>query len=120
VSNAIGAAVASVVAVGLLSLLLASGFSSSGLPAKLETAVLFDNVDFVSNHALRSVLGENVGDAGADRQGGVDLRGRPATRVASGVLDRGRDLVVVDPPCGAIAEICAGRVVSRGDRERGE
>jgi len=57
VSNAIGAAFASVVAVGLLSLLLASAFGKSGLPPKLETRTLFDNVDFVSNHELRSALG---------------------------------------------------------------
>jgi MFS family permease len=57
VSNAIGAAFASVVAVALLSMLLTSAFGRSGLPPKLETRVLFDNVDFVSNHELRSVLG---------------------------------------------------------------
>src|SRR5262249_1727263 len=51
-----GAAFASVIAVGLLSLFLSSAFSGSGLPAKLETKTLFDNVDFVSNHELRSVL----------------------------------------------------------------
>src|SRR5262249_4784062 len=41
VSNAIGAAFASVVAVGLLGMLLASGFAGSELPPKLETRVLF-------------------------------------------------------------------------------
>src|SRR5262249_40754150 len=57
VSTAIGAAFASVVAVGLLSLLLTSGFDGSGLPRKLESAALFDNVDFVTNHEVRTVLG---------------------------------------------------------------
>jgi MFS family permease len=56
-SNAIGAAFASVVAVGLLGVFLASGFSRSELPPQLEARVLFDNVDFVTNHELRSVLG---------------------------------------------------------------
>jgi MFS family permease len=56
-SNAIGAAFASVVAVGLLGVFLASGFARSELPPQLETHVLFDNVDFVTNHELRSVLG---------------------------------------------------------------
>jgi MFS family permease len=55
-SNAIGAAFASVVAVGLLSVFLASAFGRSELPRKLETKALFDDVDFVSNHDLRSVL----------------------------------------------------------------
>jgi MFS family permease len=57
VSNAIGAAFASVVAVGLLGLLLASGFARSELPPELVTQVLFDDVDFVTNDELRSVLG---------------------------------------------------------------
>jgi MFS family permease len=57
VSNAVGAAFASVVAVALLGMLLASGFAGSDLPPRLETKVLFDQVDFVTNHELRSVLG---------------------------------------------------------------
>jgi MFS family permease len=57
VSNALGAAFASVVAVGLLGVFLASAFSRSGLPSDLEPRALFDNVDFVSNHDLRSALG---------------------------------------------------------------
>jgi MFS family permease len=56
VSNAIGAAVSSVIAVGLLGLFLSSAFHGSDLPRKLETRVLFDNVDFVTNHDLRSAL----------------------------------------------------------------
>src|SRR5262249_3498575 len=57
VSNAIGAAFAGVVAVGLLGLLLASGFARSDLPSKLETRVLFNDVNFVRNDELRSTLG---------------------------------------------------------------
>jgi MFS family permease len=57
VSNAVGAAFASVVAVALLSMLLASAFAASDLPPQLETRVLFDQVDFVTNHELRSALG---------------------------------------------------------------
>jgi MFS family permease len=60
VSNAIGAAFAGVVAVGLLSLLLSTAFGRSELPPHLEKTVLFDNVDFVSNHALKSALGKTV------------------------------------------------------------
>jgi MFS family permease len=56
-SNAIGAAFASVVAVALLGVLLGSAFAQSDLPPELETKVLFDQVDFVTNHELRSVLG---------------------------------------------------------------
>jgi MFS family permease len=57
VSNALGAAFASVVAVGLLSMFLASAFSQSRLPTELATSVLFDDVNFVTNDKLRSVLG---------------------------------------------------------------
>src|SRR5262245_4120313 len=57
VSNALGAACASVLAVGLLSVFLASAFSQSALPPELKTHVLFDDVDFVTNDKLRSVLG---------------------------------------------------------------
>jgi hypothetical protein len=57
VSNALGAAFASVVAVGLLGAFLASAFNQSELPPELKIHVLFVDVDFVSNDELRSVLG---------------------------------------------------------------
>jgi MFS family permease len=57
VSNAIGAAFASVVAVGLLGVFLGSAFNGSELPPQLETRLLLDNVDFVTNHDVRSALG---------------------------------------------------------------
>jgi MFS family permease len=56
VSNALGAAFASVVAVGLLGIFLASAFSQSELPVELKTHVLFDDIDFVPNDKLKSVL----------------------------------------------------------------
>jgi MFS family permease len=57
VSNALGAAFASVVAVGLLGLFLATAFSHSDLPPELESHARFDNADFVTNDELRNVLG---------------------------------------------------------------
>src|SRR5262245_40832332 len=57
VSNALGAAFASVVAVGLLGVFLASAVSQSELPTELKAHVLFDDVNFVTNDKLRSVLG---------------------------------------------------------------
>jgi hypothetical protein len=56
VSNALGAAFASVVAVGLLRMFLASGYSRSGLPHELETRAVSGGVDFVTHNEL-SVLG---------------------------------------------------------------
>ncbi len=58
VSSALGAAFASVVAVGLLSVLLTSAFNQSSLPPQLRTEINFDQVDFVSNDQLRAVLGQ--------------------------------------------------------------
>src|SRR5262245_1700769 len=57
VSTAIGAAFASVVAVGLLGVLLSSAFARSELPPQLRAHVLFDDVDFVTNDELKNVLG---------------------------------------------------------------
>jgi MFS family permease len=56
VSNALGAAFASVVAVGLLGVLLSSAFDQSELPPELETGSLFDDVDFVTNRDLTGAL----------------------------------------------------------------
>jgi MFS family permease len=56
VSNALGAAFASVVAVGLLGLFIVSSFYQSGLPPALKAEINFNQVDFVSNDQLREVL----------------------------------------------------------------
>jgi MFS family permease len=56
VSNALGAAAASVVAVGLLGVFLASALSRSGLPPELHAHVLPADVDFVTSDELRSDL----------------------------------------------------------------
>jgi len=57
VSNALGAALTSVVAVGLLGMFLASAFNEAGLPPELVPHALFDDVDFVTSAELRNVLG---------------------------------------------------------------
>ena len=57
VSNALGAALASVVAVGLLGVFLASAFSSSELPHELRSEAPFNDVNFVTDAELRSELG---------------------------------------------------------------
>ncbi|MCB0228726.1 MAG: MFS transporter, partial [Anaerolineae bacterium] len=58
VSSALGAAFSSVVAVGLLSVFIISAFNISGLPQSLHYEINFDNIDFVSNDQLRSVLSQ--------------------------------------------------------------
>jgi MFS family permease len=57
VSNALGAAFASVVAVGLLGVFLASAYSGSDLPNELKTRAVSGGADFVTNNELRSALG---------------------------------------------------------------
>ena len=60
VSNALGAAFASVVAVGLLGVFLNSAFARSDLPPKLRNEAVFDDVDFVTNSELRRTLAANA------------------------------------------------------------
>lgn len=57
VSGALGSAFASVVAVGLLGVVITTAFNRSDLPPVLETEINFDQVDFVTNNQLRIVLG---------------------------------------------------------------
>ncbi len=57
VSNALGAALAGVVAVGLLGVFLASAFSQSELPPELHAEAVFHDIDFVTSDELRSELG---------------------------------------------------------------
>jgi hypothetical protein len=55
---ALGAAFAGVVAVGLLSLFIVSAFEQSNLPEILRTEINFDQIDFVSNDQLKTVLNQ--------------------------------------------------------------
>jgi MFS family permease len=56
VSSALGAAFAGVVAVGLLGLLITTSFNRSTLPPALKTEINFDDINFVSNSQLETVL----------------------------------------------------------------
>jgi MFS family permease len=59
-SSALGAAFASVVAVGLLGLIITSSFSQSTLPPALKIELNFDNVNFVSNEQLKAGLSQTT------------------------------------------------------------
>lgn len=56
VSNALGAAFAGVVAVGLLSIVINVAFNQSNLPPALKQEINFNNINFVSNDQLKVVL----------------------------------------------------------------
>ncbi|MDH2412850.1 MFS transporter [Nocardioides sp. CER19] len=56
VSNALGAAFSSVVAVGLLGVFLTMGFSRTDLPRELTPQARLGDVDFVTGHDFRTVL----------------------------------------------------------------
>jgi hypothetical protein len=101
VSNALGAALASVVAVGLLGVFLASGFSRSELPPGRQVEVVFHDVDFVTDDELRSRLSaisatpEQVAEAVAVN---ADAR-LPALR-ASLLIVAGISLLAIFPAAG--------------------
>jgi len=59
-SSALGAAFASVVAVGLLGLVITSSFAQSTLPPSLKLELNFDGVNFVSNEQLRTALSQTT------------------------------------------------------------
>jgi MFS family permease len=55
-STALGTAFASVVAVGLLSVIVTSSLNRSAIPDSLKTQVNLDNINFVTNTHLKDVL----------------------------------------------------------------
>jgi MFS family permease len=62
VSSALGTALGAVIAVGLLGVLINTAFDQSSLPAALRQEINFDQINFVSNDQLQTVLaGTSVG-----------------------------------------------------------
>lgn len=57
-STALGTAFAGVVAVGLLSAIVFSSLTQSTIPASLKVQIDLDNVNFITNDQLETVLGE--------------------------------------------------------------
>lgn len=118
VSNALGAALASVVAVGLLGLFLALGISRSGLPPELQARVPFSQADFVTDNELRLMLqGTSATAAQVEEAVAINADGWLRALRAS-FLDRRRHLVVGDLPSRATTEVRARGTVCRGHRER--
>jgi MFS family permease len=120
VSNALGAAFASVIAVGLLSMFLASAFARSELPPELETQVLFDQVDFVTDHELSSVLGAtSATPEQVERAVAINEAARRRALQASFLIVAGISLLSIFPaarlPRYAPGELSAEDIVSEAN-----
>jgi MFS family permease len=98
VSNALGAALASVVAVGLLGMFLATAFSRSGLPSELQAGVPFGTADFVTDTELRSALARTSATPAQVREAvAINEDGRLRALRASFLIVGGISLLAVFP-----------------------
>jgi len=100
-SSALGAAFASVVAVGLLGLIITSSFNQSALPPALKTEMNFDNVDFVSNEQLKAVLSKTTATpAQVDEAVRINEEARLRSLKATFLLIAGVSLLAIFPAAG--------------------
>jgi MFS family permease len=125
VSNALGAALASVVAVGLLSGLLAAASDRAELPPELAVASLFDDVDFITNSELRSALAETSATPEQVEQA-VSMNEDTRLRALQGsfLLVAAISLLAIFPasrlPTYAPTELSAGDIVGEVDADEAE
>ena len=123
VSNALGAAFTSVVALWLLGVFLASAFSRSALPPELKGGALFDDVDFMTNHELRNVLGATAATpAQVDEAVAINEDARLRALRASFLIVGGISLLAIFPasrlPRYVAGELSADEMV--GESRAGE
>jgi hypothetical protein len=109
-----------VLAVGLLSLFLGSAFGRSELPPKLEKRALFDQVDFVRNHDLRSALGATPATRPQVEQAvAINERARRHALQASFLVVAGISLLAILPaarlPSYVAGELSAEDIVNETD-----
>jgi MFS family permease len=125
VSNALGAALASVVAVGLLGGLLAAASDRAELPPELAVASLFDDVDFITNSELRSALAETSATPEQVEQA-VSMNEDTRLRALQGsfLLVAAISLLAIFPasrlPTYAPTELSAGDIVGEVDADEAE
>jgi MFS family permease len=113
VSNALGAAFTSVVALWLLGVFLASAFGRSALPPELKAGALFDDVDFVTNHELRSVLGATAATpAQVEEAVAINEDARLRALRASFLIISGISLLAIFPAA-KLPRYVAGELVGR-------
>ena len=101
VSSALGAAFATVVAVGLLSAAINSNFNRSDLPPSLKTEINFDNIDFVSNDQLKTVLARtSASPQQVDEAVLINAEARLRALKATFILIAGISLLAIFPAMG--------------------
>jgi hypothetical protein len=59
-STALGTAFASIASVGFLTLIVTTSLAQSAIPNSLKVQINLDNIDFVTNDQLQTVLGETT------------------------------------------------------------
>src|SRR5579883_1062751 len=123
VSNALGAAFASVVAVGLLGVFVASPFNRSDLPVDLKTHVLFADVDFVTDDKLRSALAAATATAAQVEEAvAINEAARLSALRATFLIVAAISLLSIFPAAGlpryTAGELSAEDIVSEASRER--
>jgi MFS family permease len=98
VSNALGAAFASVVAVGLLSAAIHSSFARSDLPPGLKTEINYNRIDFVSNDQLKTVLARtSASEQQVDEAVLINAEARLRALKATFILIAGISLLAIFP-----------------------
>ena len=101
VSNALGAAFASVVAVWLLSAAIHTSFARSDLPPSLKTEINFNQIDFVSNDQLKTVLSRtSVSAQQVDEAMRINAEARLRALKATFILIAGISLLAIFPAMG--------------------
>ena len=107
---AVGTAVAGALLVGLLSAAVLSRIAASPkLTPEVQAQVDLDNINFVSNDRLQTVLARTTRHAGAGRGGGARQHGSAPARVEDRAADHGRRCDARDHPGEPAAELRSGR-----------
>ncbi len=100
-STALGTAFAGVVAVSLLSLFVASSLAQSTIPESLKVQVNLDNVNFVTNDQLETVLSETAATPDEVAEAvGINETARVRALKASFLILAGFALVAIVPAMG--------------------
>ena len=99
--RSLGAAFASVLAVGLLSAAIHSNFNRSDLPPVLKTEINFNQIDFVSNDQLKTALARtSASPQQVDEAMLINEQARLRALKATFILIAGISLLAIFPATG--------------------